>query len=361
MMAAPFSAPEATMALSQIQRHRLRTLGRIVAVSAIVGAIYGVTLTVMLGTMAIPTIELLRAVLRGLFTGALISGLLGGFEMFVVTDYKNLVRRLRFPQVIAVKGIVYTAIILIGVWLGGTLFEINGDPGFGLNRLTLITLAVALVVSIAFNFVMEMSQLLGPGVLGDLVRGRYHQPRRENRLFVFFDMRGSTAIAERIGDIAFHRLLNRFFIDLTEAVLPWHGIVHKYVGDEMIVTWPLDGRRDPCTAFAAVATARARFASQQAAYLRDFGVVPDFRTVLHAGPVVTGEMGEVKREIVLLGDTINTTARIEQLAKTLPEHATIASAEAIAAAPPPAGIATVSLGEFSLPGKSAAIHLYAVS
>src|SRR3546814_5763134 len=81
---------------------------------------------------------------------------------------------------------------------------------------------------------MEMAQLLGPGVLGDLMRGRYHQPRRENRLFVFFDMRGSTAIAERIGDVAFHRLLNRFFIDLTEAVLPWHGIVHKYVGDEMI-------------------------------------------------------------------------------------------------------------------------------
>src|SRR3546814_1515333 len=98
------------------------------------------------------------------------------------------------------------------------------------------------------------------------MRGRYHQPRRENRLFVFFDMRGSTAIAERIGDVAFHRLLNRFFIDLTEAVLPWHGIVHKYVGDEMIVTWPLDGRRGShaAGAFAAVAMARARFAGQQA-------------------------------------------------------------------------------------------------
>src|SRR3546814_2461537 len=107
---------------------------------------------------------------------------------------------------------------------------------------------------------MEMAQLLGPGVLGDLMRGRYHQPRRENRLFVFFDMRGSTAIAERIGDVTFHRLLNRFFIDLTEAVLPWHGIVHKYVGDELLVTWPLDGRpgsHAPCV-FAAVPTGRAR-------------------------------------------------------------------------------------------------------
>lgn len=347
------------MALTQIQRRRLRTLGRIVTISALGGGAYGVMLTETLATAA-PTAELLRGLLRGLFTGALVSALLGGFEMFAVNHFKAQLRRLRFLQMIAAKGLVYTAIILAGDWLGSWLFEVDGDPGFGLNRLTLITLLVALGVSIAFNFVMEMAQLLGPGVLGDLMRGRYHQPRRENRLFVFFDMRSSTAIAERIGDIAFHRLLNRFFIDLTEAVLPHRGTVHKYVGDEMIVTWPLDGAQ-ASQAFAAVVTARARLRAQQEAYLQDFGVAPDFRAVLHAGPVVTGEMGEVKREIVFLGDTINTTAKIEQLAKTLPEHAVIASAEAVKAAPPPAGITVASLGEFSLPGKSAAISLYAVS
>jgi adenylate cyclase len=349
------------MALTQIQRHRLHTLGRIVAVAALGGGVYGMLLTEALATAA-PAIELLRGLLRGLFTGALVSALLGGFEMFAVNHYKTQLRRLRFLQMIAAKGIVYTAIILAGDWLGGRLFEVGGDPGFGLNRLTLITLIVAIGVSIAFNFVMEMAQLLGPGVLGALMLGHYRQPRREKRLFVFFDMRGSTALAERIGDIAFHRLLNRFFIDLTEAVLPWRGIVHKYVGDEMIVTWPLDGRAGAAAAGAAlaIAEARARLRRGQAAYLQEFGVVPDFRAVLHAGPVVTGEMGEVKREIVLLGDTVNTTARIELIAKGL-DSPSIASAEALEAISPlPDGIATRPLGSFPLPGKTHPVTLYAI-
>src|SRR3546814_10008205 len=153
-----------------------------------------------------PDTTLFRSLLRGLFTGALVGALLGGFEMFVVAAFRTQFRCLRFLQLIAVKGILYTVIILASDWLGDRLFEIGGTSRFGLNRLTVTTLLVALAVSIAFNFVMEMAQLLGPGVLGDLMRGRYHQPRRENRLFVFFDMRGSTAIAERIGDVAFHRL-----------------------------------------------------------------------------------------------------------------------------------------------------------
>ena len=350
------------MALTQIQRHRLRTLGRIMIVSALGGAVYGILITTGMAHST-TSAQILDGLLRGLFTGIVVSALLGGFELFAVGSPWARRRSLPFLWLFVFKAMLYTAIILLTDWAGSRLFAIDGDPGFGLNRLTLTTLAVALVVSVGFNFVIEMSQLLGPGVLGALVRGRYHQPRRECRLFVFFDMRGSTAIAERIGDIAFHRLLNRFFVDLTEVMLARHGIVHKYVGDEMIVTWPLDGHADAAAtgAYAAVAEAHERLRAMQDTYLRDFGVVPDFRAVIHAGPVVTGEMGEVKREIVLLGDTINTTARIEQLAKILPDHAVIASAEAMAAAPPPAGIDTVPLGEFSLPGKSAAIKLYAVS
>ena len=177
---------------------------------------------------------------------------------------------------------------------------------------------------------------------------------------VFFDMRGSTAIAEKIGDMAFHSLLNRFFVDLTEAVLAWGGVVHKYVGDEMIVTWPLANGKDPSGAYAAALEARQRFAQLADRYRSEFGVVPDFRAVLHAGSVVAGEMGEVKREIVLLGDTVNTTAKIEVLAKTLPGHI-IASAEALAAAALPAGMTSQSLGSFPLPGKSMPVDLYSIA
>lgn len=37
---------------------------------------------------------------------------------------------------------------------------------------------------------------------------------------------------------------------------------------------------------------------------------------IHAGALVSGEMGDWKREIVMLGDTMNTTARIENVCRT---------------------------------------------
>jgi adenylate cyclase len=41
------------------------------------------------------------------------------------------------------------------------------------------------------------------------------------------------------------------------------------------------------------------------------------RAGLHCGPVVIGEMGSLKKEIVFLGDTVNTTARIQNSAGKL--------------------------------------------
>jgi adenylate cyclase len=350
------------MTSPNIERRNRQTLAYVLAVSAVAGTIYGGVITYILSYVEPHDLleEIVRGMLRGVFTGLLIGGLIGWFDIFLVNTGRARLRRLPFLWLILIKGAYYTAVILGGIWLGGQLFRIEGDPGTGFNRTTIITVIFALIFSTIFSFMMEMSQLLGPGVLRDVLRGRYHHPRREKRLFVFFDMRGSTAIAERIGDLAFHRLLNRFFSDLTEPVLNWRGVIHKYVGDEMIVTWPLEGRANPADAFAAVQEAQQRFTTLADQYQRDFGVTPTFRAVLHAGEVVTGEMGEVKREIVLLGDTINTTAKIEQVAKTLPE-ACIASAEALAVGPLPAGIACRALGNFTLPGKSTAVALYAIT
>ena len=52
------------------------------------------------------------------------------------------------------------------------------------------------------------------------------------------------------------------------------------------------------------------------------------RAGLHCGPVVTGEMGSVKREIVFLGDTVNTAARIKELCRETGDRV-LASADLI--------------------------------
>lgn len=346
------------MDLTHTRRRRQSLLLMFMVLGIVLGALYGTAIAVIMDE-ALGNHTFLHGTLRGAFTGLIVSGVIASFELYAVEGTHGL-RRKPFWQLLAIKEVVYIGAILGGDWLGSTLLGSPGDPGFGFNRITAVTFVVSVFFALLINFIMEMSMLLGPGVLGAMLRGRYHQPRLEHRLMVFFDMRGSTAIAEKIGDMAFHSLLNRFFVDLTEAVLAWGGIVHKYVGDEMIVTWPLHNGKNPAGAYAAAREAHLRLSQLADRYRSEFGVVPDFRAVLHAGSVVAGEMGEVKREIVLLGDTVNTTAKIEVVAKKLPGNI-IASAEALAAASLPDGMTSQSLGTFPLPGKSTPVDLYSIT
>ena len=57
-------------------------------------------------------------------------------------------------------------------------------------------------------------------MLLNCITGHYHRPRPEQRVFLFIDIEGSTTLAERLGDLAFHRLVDRFVIDLSGAEVP---------------------------------------------------------------------------------------------------------------------------------------------
>jgi adenylate cyclase len=76
------------------------------------------------------------------------------------------------------------------------------------------------------------------------------------------------------------------------------------------------------------------------------------RAGLHCGEVVTGEMGSVKKEIVFLGDTVNTAARIQDLCRQTGDHV-LASGDLIDRLELPPGIAKRSLGDLRLRGKGA--------
>jgi adenylate cyclase len=76
--------------------------------------------------------------------------------------------------------------------------------------------------------------------------------------------------------------------------------------------------------------------------------------------LIVGEMGDVKREIVMLGDTMNTTARIEGVCRTMQKDY-IASASALEATLLPAGVRAQSLGPVALRGKESGTELFALT
>jgi len=102
-----------------------------------------------------------------------------------------------------------------------------------------------------------------------------------------------------------------------------------------------------------------RLAAAAPAFVREFGNEPRFRIAMHCGVVVAGELGDLKREISFSGDAVNTTARIEAVAKLI-DCELVVSADLIEQIPLPASLSAESLGVHALAGKAREVELYAV-
>ncbi len=328
----------------------LRIFLWIVALSAALGALYGHAVAAAYGE-ARP----LDAV-RGVITGGFISVPLGALELFVLRSERGAAfRRLPFLAALALRSAIYAAVILLGLALRGWLVP----PLVG-TSVDARSVAFSLSLGIAFNLLISVNQLLGPGVLFAFAAGRYRRPRREERVLLFIDLEASTAAAERLGEPRYLVLLNRFIGDVSEAILAEGGEIHKYVGDEVMATWKTGARLDAARAVRACFAALERLAALAPRYERDFGLRANFRAGLHCGAVAIGELGSVKQEIALSGDGMNTAARIQQACRE-PCHRVLASAALMErlAAPPP-GIVACSVGEVWLRGKEAPLALFAL-
>src|SRR3984957_13341844 len=181
---------------------------------------------------------------------------------------------------LALRSLLYLGIIL--------LVLIANNLRVGITR---ADIAFSLAMSLGFNLLLGVNDLLGPGVLFAFVAGRYYHPRREERILLFIDMRASTVIAERLGEERFLDFLNRFITDLSLAITEAGGEIHKYVGDEIIATWTLAVGLNEGACVRACFAALDRLAARGPTYERDFGCRADFRAGLHCGSVVIGELG----------------------------------------------------------------------
>lgn len=218
----------------------------------------------------------------------------------------------------------------------------------------------AFFLAIASVIFLNVNDKYGPGVLSAYFLGKYHTPKQEERIFMFVDMKDSTAIAEQIGSIKFHNLLNDFFRDLTDPILYTEGEVCNYVGDEIIVSWTMKHGLNDFNCVRCFYAMQEAIAVKREFYQETYGLVPGFKAGLHCGEVTTGEIGVIKRDIVYSGDVLNTAARIQSkcndfgvkilLSKHLLDKLNI----------PPHGIEQKKIGDIDLRGKKEKVILYSL-
>ena len=327
-------------------RERIRLLLWIVAISAVIGAVYRAVLGASVTGVAWP--PRLADVMTGIMNGALISGSIGAIEIFLLNAGR--MRRLAtlpFVAVVALKTVVYGAIV-VAVLVGGTG-----------TQATALTVGFSLAVTLIFVVTMQVVLLLGFRTARDLFLGRYRRPRRERRFFLFVDVVGSTAIAERLGPLEAHRFLSAVFAAVAEPVAACRGEIYQYIGDEVVITWTeqegaLEAR--PLRCFFLMETSLRDLEEH---FRKQFAAAPKLRAALHLGEVIAGEVGVWRRAIVFHGDVMNTASRLENATREVGQRF-IASADAMQAFGPLPELASRDLGALALRGRSEPIRAYGI-
>ena len=351
-------------------RRRVAFLLRALGGAVVIGAVFGSTTGS--GFRDAPLAGAMLGALAGAINGVTMVGAIFGSELFLFpTRLGHALERLPFLQTFAMKVLLYGAVIVlvVGGGLGWRVVAVGPIP-LGPALATAISehiqaptaprVARTLVPVALAIFALQMSRLVGERTLRDLVLGRYHRSRTEERFFLFVDIAGSTPLAERIGPDAVHRFLGEVFRLASDPIDDHRGDVYQYVGDEMVITWTIAEGRDaarPVACFFAIEQALARAAP---AFEREFGVAPRLRAALHAGPVIAGEVGGSRRAIVYHGDVMNTTSRIEQATRDL-ERQFLVSGDALERLAGLEGFAREALGPQQLRGRAAAMQVYAIA
>jgi adenylate cyclase len=228
------------------------------------------------------------------------------------------------------------------------------------SRYTLTFLVYTVLVMGLINFFLEIWRIVGPAQLWHLLRGRYRHPHEEKRVFLFMDMHASTTIAERLGHRRYSEFLRECYRDLTPVALQYDATIYQYVGDEIVLTWLCneDASRTK-TSVEAFFAYRSMLHRRREHYGERFGAVPEFRGGIDAGTVTVIEIGDMKRDIVYLGDTLNTAARLLELCKELEEELVV-SCSVGKLFEHDAKIRTRWHEEVSLRGKSERIEAYSL-
>ena len=146
------------------------------------------------------------------------------------------------------------------------------------------------------------------------------------------DMRGFTALADRVPPRQLIDLLNRYFDCQVPAILDHRAEVLKFMGDGLLAIFPIaednaDAQEVCGRTFAAARQVRA----DVAALSRDIGVEDlhqlRFGLALHVGEVLYGNIGSGNRlDFTCIGPAVNLAARIEKLTGQL-GRAILASGE----------------------------------
>jgi len=126
---------------------------------------------------------------------------------------------------------------------------------------------------------------------------------------MFADIRGFTAMSEKMTPHQVIEVLNHYFGDMTDLVFEHDGTLDKFIGDCLFALWgtPLGDKDHAIKAVKCCLAIQEKLKTQHTK-----GIPPiNLGMGLCSGPAVVGNMGSAQRqEFTAIGDTVNTASRL---------------------------------------------------
>lgn len=194
-------------------------------------------------------------------------------------------------------------------------FQRYGEDAFHPQWLTQKILSW-MILFVLTQLIIEVNEKYAPGVFMDILLGKYLQPKIEKRIVMFMDLKDSTPIAEKLGHQQYFKFIREFIYQISNALIEHGGGIYQYVGDEVVVSW-IYSPKNTRKCFDALIEARKNLQKRGEHFRRRYGTIPEFRVGIHVGDVTVGEIGVIKKDIAMSGDTMNTTARIRSACSEL--------------------------------------------
>lgn len=198
-----------------------------------------------------------------------------------------------------------------------------------------VALILVAIARTALSFLQERSRrrwvtnAFGHYIAPEMVTRLVHDPQRlslhgeaREMTFLFCDLRGFTAISERMQDNpeALTHLVNRIMTPLSDCILAEDGTIDKYMGDCVMAFWnaPLNVPDHPVRAVRAAIAMTAAIQALNAELANESLPRVAVGVGVNTGRCVVGNMGSHRRlNYTALGDAVNLAARLESASKEL--------------------------------------------
>jgi len=144
--------------------------------------------------------------------------------------------------------------------------------------------------------------------------------RRQTVAVLFADIVGFTRMSEAMPPEAVVTMLREFHVRMTAQIFACGGTVEKYIGDEIFAVFgvPTASDNDAVNALVCADTMLEALDRWNVERTRDGETPLAIGIGLNYGPAVFGDVGsEHSMSFTVIGDTVNTAARLQGLTRTL--------------------------------------------